>query len=167
MVNQKMRVSCPGCGVWLAVGRSLRVPFVSVALLCDRCGATVTVVHPKYAQKNLGRMRTCLDCGQPLPRTMGRRTIEWAGRPVRTRIVRRRGPFHGLSRTCPSCWLAHQNDEPGDDLDAYIRIWYRRVPVDNSPPRNTMKGAHVANQPPRKESRNGHRTVIRPYPESQ
>ena len=109
MVNGKLRVRCP-CGAYLSMGREIRIPFVRHELLCLQCGSSITITHPDYVGKNLSRLPTCLDCGNPIPKIVD---------PHLT------GPFRRLSRTCPMCWVRHRNDEPGDDLGVFVRVWYR------------------------------------------
>ena len=140
---RKLGVLCPTCQAWLSVGRDVYVPFVSRDLLCSRCGSMTRFVHPKYVKKDVSGFPTCLDCGHPIP-------------PLTERIGRLLGPFLGLSRTCPPCWVLHRIDEPGDNLDAYINLWYRtdlRQRALANPPANTKMVPGVSAKPlMRKES---------------
>lgn len=155
---RKLRVECPTCHTGLSIGRDGDVPFVMLDLLCSRCGSVTTIVHPKYAGKDLSRLPTCLDCGHPIP-------------PLTDRARRILGPFIGLSRTCPKCWISHRRDEPSDNLDSYINLWYRldiRKRLLANPPCNSKIVSSSSRKPANeKENRHASRKAgpVRVHPE--
>ena len=134
MVIKRLRVRCPACGRNLEAGRDTQVPFVRFEMLCTTCGATVEVIHPQYAGRDLSRLPRCLDCGNPIPEIKGPHA----------------SPFRFLAHTCPMCWVSHRNGEPGGDLDAFIKTWYRHGAV-AKPPGSYRLPVCLSRTPPRKK----------------
>ena len=110
----RVTVPCPTCQT--KISRETWIPYVLFHTTCRVCQTRVTMIHPEYVGKNLGILKKCLDCGDPIPRMPKTKALYRPNVPL----------FSGLSRTCPSCWTRHRNDEPGgDDVDIFVRRWWR------------------------------------------
>jgi hypothetical protein len=137
-----LHVSCPSCRRTLKIGRNLRIPFVVLRILCE-CGTVVSILHPRYTEEDISRLKVCCDCGDPIP-------------------VQRRGnhsKYSTLSRTCPICWERHRQDESGEDIGRFLKLWVRpRWPVLNRMNPKDAKKLQV--DPPPKPHDSTHRNPI-------